>query len=360
MAQKESQSKYIRSADLYKRNPKRSASPKKADKRKERAEKRVHKKAEYRESVITPERAKKAFEAENSTAEELPSGEISAAEETLTDKAEVKERVSIYGRGSTEQLFENRAAGQEQIEFFHIDAAEESAADYRKRAGQRVVFCAIGLAVATVVLSFIRLHLPVIPSFLSVDFSIIPEFLAAVAYGPFVGVLLCLVKNIVNIVVTPNAAVSDVTAVVLEVTFLVVTELLYSRLMRPKEDVPPRDNRGINIFISGTAAAVAAVIPNYFMTAYFSYPTLIKAYSSEFFNESVITQAYLNSAERIQSHLPQLFKDIYAQVTTLNSGILLINLPITLAKLMLAVVITAILYPLLSPVLYYWREEYDA
>ena len=61
-------------------------------------------------------------------------------------------------------------------------------------------------AVASV-LMFISFSVPLMPSFIKLDFSELPALLASFALGPWYGVLVCLIKNLVNLPFTTTGGV---------------------------------------------------------------------------------------------------------------------------------------------------------
>ena len=56
------------------------------------------------------------------------------------------------------------------------------------------------------VLMLLEFPLPfIIPSFIKMDFSELPALIAAFAYGPVYGILVCLIKNLLHLFVTTSA-----------------------------------------------------------------------------------------------------------------------------------------------------------
>ena len=53
------------------------------------------------------------------------------------------------------------------------------------------------LAAAAYVLMFLEFPIPLMPPFIKMDFSELPALIAAFAYGPLSGILVCLVKNLI-------------------------------------------------------------------------------------------------------------------------------------------------------------------
>ena len=59
-----------------------------------------------------------------------------------------------------------------------------------RMAGSIIVFTAISL-----VLCYYHFTLPFLPNFITIEFSVFPEFLAAIAYGPIIAAIVCLLKT---------------------------------------------------------------------------------------------------------------------------------------------------------------------
>ena len=55
------------------------------------------------------------------------------------------------------------------------------------------------LTAVAVVLQYIEMPVPFVPSFLKIDFSDIPELIGAFVISPIYGVIICLLKNIIHL-----------------------------------------------------------------------------------------------------------------------------------------------------------------
>ena len=73
---------------------------------------------------------------------------------------------------------------------------------------RKIAMTAILSAVATV-LMFISFSLPIIPSFIKLDFSELPALIAAFSMGPVSGVVVCFIKNLVNLAMSTTGGVGE-------------------------------------------------------------------------------------------------------------------------------------------------------
>ena len=86
--------------------------------------------------------------------------------------------------------------------------------------------CGLLIAVA-VVLQYIEVPLPILPSFIKLDFSDLPEIIGAFAYGPLAGVAIALIKNIIHLAVSQSGFVGELSKFVLGASFALTAGLIY-------------------------------------------------------------------------------------------------------------------------------------
>ena len=67
-----------------------------------------------------------------------------------------------------------------------------------KNSVTKIAITAMLTAVA-VVLQYIEMPVPLVPSFLKIDFSDVPELIGAFVISPIYGVIICLLKNIIHL-----------------------------------------------------------------------------------------------------------------------------------------------------------------
>lgn len=187
---------------------------------------------------------------------------------------------------------------------------------------RKIAMTAILSAVATV-LMFISFSLPIIPSFIKLDFSELPALIAAFSMGPVSGVVVCFIKNLVNLTMSTTGGAGELCNFLMGVTFVVPAGLLYKF----------RKDRWGALWGSLLGAVIMAVMSfpiNYFI----SYPFYVR---SGMMSMEAIMDAY-------QLILPS--------VQTLPQALLIFNIPFTLVKAACDVAITFAVYKRISPLIH--------
>lgn len=175
-------------------------------------------------------------------------------------------------------------------------------------------------AVASV-LMFISFSVPLMPSFIKLDFSELPALLAAFALGPWHGVAVCLIKNLVNVPFTTTGGVGELSNFLLGACFVIPAGLIYRR----------HKSRGAAIggaTLGALCMAVASVFTNYFVI----YPI----YAELFIPMETILDLY---------------RAINPGVKNLWQALIFFNLPFTFVKGMCSVAIAFFIYKPLSLIL---------
>lgn len=185
----------------------------------------------------------------------------------------------------------------------------------------RIAVTAILSAVATV-LMFISFPIPfLIPPFVKMDFSELPALLAAFSMGPVSGVMVCLVKNLINLLFTTTSGVGELCNFLLGVCFVIPAGWIYK----------VRRTRSGALLASGVGAVTMAVLSvpvNYFI----SYPF----YTSFMPLDTIIS----------------MYQDLLPSVDGLLACLLIFNMPFTLLKGILDVALAFLIYKPLSPLLH--------
>ena len=73
---------------------------------------------------------------------------------------------------------------------------------------RKMAMTAVMSAVATV-LMFLSFNVPLMPGFIKMDFSELPALVAAFSMGPFSGVAVCFLKNLVNLLFSTTAGAGE-------------------------------------------------------------------------------------------------------------------------------------------------------
>lgn len=175
-------------------------------------------------------------------------------------------------------------------------------------------------AVATV-LMFFDFSTPLVPSFIKLDISELPALLASFSLGPVYGIVVCLIKNIVNLARTQTGGVGELCNFLLGAIFVYTAGLVYNKAKN-------RKGAFLGALIGAFVMAVLSLPLNYYVV----YP-----FYSKLIPIDIIIQAY---------------QAIFSGVDGLFECLLVFNVPFTFLKGLLDVALTFVIYKKLSPILH--------
>ena len=178
------------------------------------------------------------------------------------------------------------------------------------------------MAAIAMVLQFIEVSIPIIPSFIKLDFSDIPELIIAFAYGPLEGVLVCLLKNLIHMPLSSSAFIGELSNFLLGCCFVVPAGLIYKKNKSKKTAL-------VASIIGAAVMAVLSVPINYFLI----YPLYGKFLGFPIPAIVGMYQAILPAAD------------------TLIKDLIIFNVPFTLVKGLIDAAVTFLIYKRLSPIL---------
>ena len=176
------------------------------------------------------------------------------------------------------------------------------------------------LSAIAYVLMFLDFSVPFMPSFIKMDLSELPALIGAFAYGPVAGVVICLVKNVIHLMITTTGGVGELSNFLLGASFVLVSGGVY----RFKKS---RKGALIGSVLGAFVMGMFSIISNYFLV----YPIYYN-----FMPQDAILAAY------------QL---IFSGVKNILQCLIVFNAPFTFIKGMISVVITFIIYKRISPIL---------
>ena len=189
----------------------------------------------------------------------------------------------------------------------------------RKLSLRKIALTAM-LAAISALLMMLEIPIPIVPSFIKLDFSDLPALIAAFAYGPVSGVVVCLLKNLIHLAFTQTAGVGELANFLLGAVFVLPAGLFY----RKNKD---RKHALIGTLFGALLMALAAFPVNYFITYPFYYT---------FIPESTIINM-------CQSILPF--------IRSIPQSLLIFNMPFTFVKGLLDCALAFLLYKRISPLL---------
>lgn len=185
----------------------------------------------------------------------------------------------------------------------------------------KIAVTAILGAVATV-LMFLSFPMPfLIPSFIKMDFSELPALLAAFSLGPASGVAVCLIKNLINVLSTTTGGVGELANFLMGIFFVLPAGWIYKR--------KKTRSGALLAAVVGAASMAAFSVPiNYFI----SYP---------FYTSLMPLDVIIG-----------MYQELIPSVDGLLACLLVFNMPFTLLKGLLDVVLAFLIYKPLSPLLH--------
>ena len=203
-----------------------------------------------------------------------------------------------------------------------------------------IVFTAISF-----VMCYFHFKIPFLPSFITIEFSVFPEFIASIAYGPIIGATVCLLKTAIHIIVVDSAIISDTASLFVELAFIVIAGVYY----RKKIYVKAKTHRRTAIIKGGFLGLLPALIIQFLAANFFVFPMLDKHYGKVGYSFEDMLLGYNAALHKLFPSLPEL-KAIW-------QGILVFNIPITFIKLTIVILITALIYPIVSPYLHFKKHS---
>ena len=185
------------------------------------------------------------------------------------------------------------------------------------------------LSAVAFVLMYIEFSIPIVPAFIKFDLSDLPAVVGAFALGPVYGVIIELVKNVLHLVVSQSMFIGELSNFILGAVFTCTAGFIY-QLKKTKS----------NAIIAGISGAIVmgivSIISNYFLV----YPV----YVAVFFGGDV--NICVGMYDAISSGLLHI-----GHVTTLMQCLVFFNLPFTVIKGLISVVITMFIYKPLSRIM---------
>lgn len=178
------------------------------------------------------------------------------------------------------------------------------------------------LSAIAFILMFLDFSVPFMPSFIKLDLSELPALIGTFALGPVSGVIICLIKNLLHLLMTSTGGVGELSNFVLGAAFVLPAGLIYKY----------KKNR-IGALIGSLAGAAAMAVISVFSNYFVVYPIY-----EAFMDREAIVAAYNAIASVVGGHMENLLQCL-----------LVFNMPFTFLKGMLSVGITFLIYKHISP-----------
>lgn len=170
------------------------------------------------------------------------------------------------------------------------------------------------------VLMMFSFNVPLMPSFIKMDFSELPALIAAFAMGPLSGAMVCLVKNLINVMFSTTGGVGEFSNFVLGCAFVIPAGVIYKKNKNKRSAL-------IGSLAGAVFMAVFSVFSNYFVV----YPVY-----SMFMPMDAIVGMY---------------QKIYPGIDNLLQALIIFNMPFTFIKGLFSILITFVIYKHISPII---------
>lgn len=177
------------------------------------------------------------------------------------------------------------------------------------------------LSAVAFALMFFEFSIPfLVPSFIQMDLSELPALIGAFAMGPWYGVIICLIKNLIHLLITTTGGVGELSNFILGAAFVLPAGLIYQRKKTKK-------NAMIGSVLGAAFMALLSVASNYFIV----YPV----YTAFLPMDTILA----------------MYQEILPSADTLLKCLVIFNMPFTFVKGMLSVIITLLIYKHISPII---------
>ena len=178
------------------------------------------------------------------------------------------------------------------------------------------------LSAIAFVLMMIEIPVPMLmPAFIKFDFSDLPALIGAFAFGPAAGALIELIKNLLHSMASQSFGVGEISNFILGAVMTAVAGAVYKRKKTKQRAL-------LGAVAGAIAMGLISVPSNYFIV----YPVYYN-----FMPEETILAAY-------QALIPSM--------KSILQCLLCFNLPFTIVKGLLDVLVSFIVYPYVSPMLH--------
>lgn len=182
------------------------------------------------------------------------------------------------------------------------------------------------LSAVAVVLMFLDFSVPLMPTFIKFDLSELPALIGSFAMGPVSGMVICLIKNLIHLTITSTGGVGELSNFILGAVFVVPAGILYQRRKNRKSAL-------IGSLLGAVLMAGIGVISNYFLV----YPIYYNMMPQE-----TIINAYRTAAQLLPWEIGW---------DTMLPYLIAFNMPFTLFKGLVNVLITFLVYKHISPII---------
>lgn len=189
-----------------------------------------------------------------------------------------------------------------------------------KRINVRYLTVTAMLSAVAYILMFLDFSVPFMPAFIKMDLSELPALIGAFAMGPWCGVVICLIKNVLHLFITTTGGVGELSNFILGAAFVLPAGLLYARKKS-------RKNALLGSLLGAAVMGIFSIVSNYYLV----YPVYYN-----FMPEETVLAAY---------------QVIVPSIKNILQCLVCFNMPFTVVKGLFSVAITFLTYKHISPIL---------
>lgn len=186
---------------------------------------------------------------------------------------------------------------------------------------RKITVTAIMSAIAAI-LQFIEISIPIIPSFVKLDFSDLPALITSFAIGPWYGVTVELLKNLLHLPFGSSAGVGEMCNFLLGAIFCLTAGLIYKKRKT-------RAGAALGALLGAILMALVSLPMNYFAV----YPAYVVLYGMP------------------MDAIVGMYSEILPGTDSLIKALCIFNLPFTFLKGIANAIICFLIYKPLSPVI---------
>lgn len=197
--------------------------------------------------------------------------------------------------------------------------------DKKRKANVKAVAVTAVMSAIGAVLMFVEFPIPIIPSFIKLDFSELPALLTSFAFGPWWGVLVCLIKNLLHLLSGSTMGIGELSNFILGAVFVFVAGIIYKKHKTKKTA------------LIGSAAGAAAMALISLATNYY-----------------IIYPLYGTVLNLSQEAIVGMYQAILPSADTLWKDLLIFNLPFTFVK---GIIDAALCFFIYKPVSKIWKNK---
>lgn len=187
---------------------------------------------------------------------------------------------------------------------------KESSKSLTKKIALSAMLAALG-----VILQMFEIPIPIIPSFIKLDFSDLPGFIGAIVCGPWAGVLITLIRNVIHIFTGSSAGIGELSNFILSSSFVLSAGLIYKKMPNIK-----------GVFFGGAVGAVVMGIV--------SFPV----------NNFIIYPLYYSVMGLPREAILAMYQAIRPSTESIAEALVVFNVPFTIVKGLFSVIIFGAVY----------------